>query len=188
MYMPALNSLYRDMINKHIDLQQFEIKQGAIIFDCLFSIRDIPFVLSLTTKGANPKFFKFEVLKGFKISSYFKDFYFELAKALNTGEKSGGKLYPKEFLEQINNKIPVTAIEKNIPTSSEVIRLRQDIKEDRERPYFHCWKIWKENSPTKDNLKKTLVLLGKEAYDFSLKMNASSCWVAENKNKNWKDR
>src|SRR5699024_6298605 len=110
MYMSALNSLYRDMLNQHLDLQQFEIKQGAIIFDCLFSIRDIPFVLSLTTKGVDPKFFKFEVLKGFKINPYFKDFYFELAKVLNTGANSGNRLYPKDFLEQINSKIPIIAI------------------------------------------------------------------------------
>lgn len=187
MYMSSLNSLYRDMLNQHIDLQQFEIKQGAIAFDCLFSIRDIPFVLSLTTKGVNPKFFKLEVLKGFKISTYFKGFYFELAEVLNTGGKSGKKLYPKDFLEQINGKIPIKASEKNIPTNGDVIRLRQDIREDRERPYFHCWKPWKEKSPTKDNLQKTLVLLGKEAHEYSIKMNTSSCWVAENQNKSWDD-
>lgn len=44
------------------------------------------------------------------------------------------------------------------------------------------------NSLYRDRMNKPSVLLGKEAYDYSLKMNASSCWVAENKNKNWKDR
>ena len=106
-------------------------------FDCLFSTRDRPsYTLSLTSRGLNPKFFLFQVKRGYWIDPFFDDFYAELANLLNTGASSGKKLMPKDFLENLNNQIPKSASVTSHPLPNEIIRLRPDITEDRERPYF----------------------------------------------------
>jgi hypothetical protein len=171
------------------EMQQFQVTTGAISFDCLFSTRDEPnFILSLTSRGLNPKFFLLQVKPGYWIVPYFNDFYGDLAALLNAGANSGKKLIPNEFLDQLNNVIPTKATSENNPSPSEVIRLRLDITEDRDRPYFDTWIYWSEDSrkgPSEENRHKTQMLLGYEALNYSKRTNASSRWSAVNLDNSW---
>lgn len=189
MKMTSLQQLHRSMLLINSEMQQFQITFGTISFDCLFSTRDKPnYILSLTLRGENPKFFLFDVKKGYWIAPYFGDFYNELASVLRTGKNSGNKLMPKEFLDNLNKTIPTKATMKNNPKPSQIIRLRPDITEQRDRPHFDTWMYWKQSSgkgSTKENRYKTLMVLGPEASDYSSKMNASSKWSAVDLNKSW---
>ena len=163
MKMTSLQQLHRSMLLINSEMQQFQITFGTISFDCLFSTRDKPnYILSLTLRGENPKFFLFDVKKGYWIAPYFGDFYNELASVLRTGKNSGNKLMPKEFLDNLNKTIPTKATMKNNPKPSQIIRLRPDITEQRDRPHFDTWMYWKQSSgkgSTKeflDNLNKTI--------------------------------
>lgn len=71
MEMTGFRVLHRSMNNINVDLQQFRFLTGAVEFDCLFSVREAPFVLSLTTRSADPKFFKFDVTMGYQIKDGF---------------------------------------------------------------------------------------------------------------------
>lgn len=51
MDMTSLRQLHRSMIAIGSDMQQFLVRTGAASFDCLFSTRDTPFVLTLTARG-----------------------------------------------------------------------------------------------------------------------------------------
>lgn len=51
MEMTSLRLLHRSMISIGSDMQQFLVTTGAASFDCLFSTRDTPFVLTLTARG-----------------------------------------------------------------------------------------------------------------------------------------
>jgi len=179
------------MIAIRSDMQQFQVTLGAISFDCLFSTRDKPnFTLSLTSRGLNPKFFLLQVKPGYWIAPFFDDFYGELAKLLNTGRCSGNKLIPKEFLEKLNLGIPVKATVERNPQPNEIIRLRPDITEDRDRPYFDTWIYWSEGSgkgPSEENRYKTQMVLGSDALDYSKLRNASSRWSAVDLNRKWQD-
>lgn len=189
MEMSALRQLHQSMLQISVDMQQFQITTGSASFDCLFSTRESPFILALTSRGVNPHFFKFEVTKGYKIKPYFDDFYYELAKVLNNGS-STGRLEPKKFLNQLNISLPTIASIRYSPTASEVVRLRPDIIEEREKPYFDTWIYWtsekRPNGASEDNRKKTLLLLGKDALQHSIKMKASSKWSSVDLGHNWK--
>src|SRR5690606_13700493 len=132
MKMTSLQLLHRSMISIGSEMQQFQITTGATSFDGLFSIRESPFVLALTSRGLNPKFFKFEVTTGYWIKPYFGDQYGDLAAVLNTGANTGAKLIPAVFLEQLNNVLPTSAKPERNPSPQRIIELRQDITEDRD--------------------------------------------------------
>jgi len=177
------------MTAQKIDMQQFKITVGVASFDCLFSVRETPFILSLTSRGINPKFFVFEVHKGYWIKEYFGKMYSELLSVLKIDGRSGKKLIPKDFLSDIDRSIPTIASPKRIPSSEMILSLRHDL-EERDKPYFDAWIYWDKasgRSPSKDNLKKTKLLLGIEAYNYSKKMNASSRWSATPTGKSWKN-
>lgn len=189
MQMTSLAALHRSMISIGSDMQQFQVRTGAVSFDCLFSTRDKPnFTLSLTSRGLNPRFFLFQVKPGYWITPYFGDFYSELAAVLNTGAGTGQTLKPKDFLTQLNEAIPTTATPSKIPSPNEIIRLRPDITEDRDRPYFDTWIYWTKSGgkgPTTENRHKTQMVLGNDALEYSIRLNASSRWSASDLGRDW---
>jgi hypothetical protein len=188
--MTALQDLHRNMRTLGVEIQQFRATTGSASFDCLFSVREDPFILALTSRGAKPKFFKFEVLRPmYWIKPYFEDFYYELAEVLKSGANTGEKLIPARFLEQLNNSIPTKANIKNVPKPPEIVRLRRDITEDRDKPYFDTWVYWEsENRPngsSPENRQKTLLILGKEALEHSIKWKASTRWSPIDLGRDW---
>lgn len=189
MDMTSLRLLHRSMISIGSDMQQFLVTTGAASFDCLFSTRDTPFVLTLTARGDVRGFFRFDVLAGYKIKDYLGDMYGDLLAVLRSDGTSGQRLIPKEFLAQLNDAIPTTATERAIPKPSEIVRLRPDIVEERDKPFFNAWMYWSAESgrkPSPENRHKTLMLLGPDAAKHSLERNASSKWSASDTGGVWK--
>jgi hypothetical protein len=191
MKMQSLELLHISMRQINTRMQQFYVKTGAAEFDCLFSTEEEPFVLTLTSRGLFPRFFKFAVERGYCIKEYLGDMYGPLVEILRTNGRSGESLRPRNFLEQLDLAIPRSARPTAVPTSAEVARLRHDL-EERDRPYFDHWIYWRgresdgKDGPTPENLHKTLVLLGREAVAHSLDNRASSRWSATSTGKDWR--
>jgi len=187
--MTSLQALHQSMINLGVDIQQFQVTLGAAEFDCLFSTRESPFVLALTSRGLNPRFFKFEVTQGYWIREYLGDMYGDLLEVLRNGGAGNEPLRPGPFLEQLNNHLSTTAHAERVSSTAEIIRLRADITEDRDRPHFDTWIYWKDekykNVPSTDNQAKTLALIGPEALKYSKEMKASTKWSSTDLNRDW---
>lgn len=94
MEMTSLRLLHRSMISIGSDMQQFLVKTGAASFDCLFSTRDTPFVLTLTARGKARGFFRFDVLAGYRIRDFLGDMYGDLVEVLKEDGSSGKRLIP----------------------------------------------------------------------------------------------
>jgi hypothetical protein len=188
MKLESLKTLHQSMLSLGLDMQHFQMTAGAAHFDCLFSTREEPFILSLTSRGENPKFFKFDVLPGYWIKDYFGDMYHDLLTVLRIDGRSGEKLIPSSFLAQLDQKIPRIAKKANVPSPDEVLRLRHDV-EERDRPYFNTWIYWDKekgkSSPSEENRSKTLLIMGIEAHQYSVTMNASSKWSATPTGRTW---
>jgi len=184
MEMTSLRELHQDMIKKGVDMQQFRIRTGAAEFDCLFSTRETPFVLSMTSRGANPKFFKFDVRRGYRIGTYLGDNFGKLRSVLFVDGSSGHRLDPKKFFYELNILIPKVAHVNSVPSPEEIFRLRHDIIEQ-ERPYFDRWEQ-RGRGPSSENKQKTLLILGTEAHDFSISINKSSIWSSTPTGRPWK--
>ena len=190
MHMTALENLHLSMQAIRVDVQTFQITLGAAEFDCLFSTREAPFVLALTSRGINPKFFKFDVTQGYWIKDYFGTMYGDLLEVLRNGEHGNERLRPGPFFEQLNSLLPVTAQAGRVPPTEEILRLRKDITEHRDRPYFDTWIYWEDekfkDAPSVDNRAKTLALIGYDALQYSKSMKASTKWSATDLNRDWK--
>lgn len=186
MEMTSLRLLHRSMISIGSDMQQFLVRTGAASFDCLFSTRDTPFVLTLTARGKARGFFRFDVLAGYRIRDFLGDMYGDLVEVLKEDGSSGKRLKPKEFLAELNDAIPTQATVKANPKPSEIVRLRPDIIEDREKPYFNCWSYWTQGQkPSAENQHKTLLLLGPDALRHSQEQSASSRWSSTETGGSW---
>jgi hypothetical protein len=184
MEMTSLRKLHQSMLRERVDMQQFRIRMGAAEFDCLFSTRDAPFVLSLTSRGANPKFFKFDVLPGYRIKTFLGKMYGDLRSVLFVDGSSGHRLDPQEFFAQLNGQIPTEAKAGAIPSPDEVVRFRRDLLEC-ERPYFDQWGL-RGSGPSPENKLKTLIAIGPEALAFSIEINKSSIWSATPTGRSWR--
>ncbi len=187
MRMTSLATLHSSMLNAGIDIQKFPFKTGAASFECLFSARGNTLELSLTSRGKDPRFFLFPVLlPSYDIKIYFGDKLDEFISVLKSHGMSGRGFKPSEMFTTLNEVIPAVAKPANIPSPEDIVNLRHDL-EFRELPYFDAWIFWKQREgPSSENLKKTLLVLGKEAADYSTRMFASSRWSATPTGRLWK--
>ncbi|WP_310483048.1 DUF6037 family protein [Chamaesiphon sp. VAR_48_metabat_403] len=189
MKIESLMHLHRSMMVDKVDIQQFTIKMGIASFDCLFSTRENPFVLTLTSKSATPKFFKFDVNPGYSINTFLGDRYNDLRDVLKIDGRSGNRLKPNDFFMEFAGLIPLIAKKSSVPSSEEIARLRHDM-EERDKPYFDRWMRWSEESGksyTPENFQKTSLILGIEASEYSKSMNASSRWSLTPTGKTWRE-
>ncbi len=180
----GLRNLHKLMKQEGIQHQKFRIKTGAVSFECLFSAP--PFELSLTSQNTQrPEFFLFNILKGYRINTYLNVADFErLIALLKTHGQSYNKLSTKEWFSDIASQIPTTLSKE--PDRLEICKMRADL-EHRECPYFDTWIPWKVRGPTKQNLQKTLIMLGQEAHDYSFRNRLSSKWSTEDlKRSDWR--
>lgn len=192
MRLNSLAKLYYSMKEQGLDLQHFPLRLNQLVTcDCLFSIREVPFVLSLTSIGKDPKFVKFEIERGFQPPQYLDGTtYRNLISMLKTDGSSKVSLVLKEFFGELDSKIPGIAYPNKVPSPREIIRMRHDITEERGKVYFYGWIRWSKESkksPSYKNLIKTLLLLGPDAYRLSKEYNMSSSWTAEPRDKCWQE-
>ncbi|EOX5981411.1 DUF6037 family protein [Proteus mirabilis] len=175
--MENLKNLYYDMRSNKLSVQIYNVQLGAISFNVCFSISENPFVLTLTSRTDTPEFFLFNVTNGFRLETFINIDTFKRLQYLLYIGKNSNKLSTKSFFLDLDKKSPTKANLEKID-EREILNLRQDIKYDRERPYFDHWRkhITDGKNVTEDNLAKTLALLGKEAYYFSRNNNNSAIW------------
>lgn len=185
MRMNGLARLAQSMSALGIDIQQFPFTNGAASFDCLFSMR-AGNELSLTSRGEDPRFFLFPITDDFQLSTYLSsDRFAALMSVLRTHEMSTQGFSTTRFFQALDMSVPHEAKPERVPSAVQILTLRHDL-EERDRPYFDTWIYWKNRGPKKENLKKTLDILGPEAYAFSLKNRASSKWSATDLGRSWR--
>lgn len=177
MKMDGLERLHQSMKAAGISNAKFVVQNGRVKFYCIFSVGLYPYEFALMHTGANPLFLLKEVDRQYEITPFFGDAYGELAKLLNEGAQSGNPLKPKEFFAEINNSLPkeITRADEAMP--ADLLRARPDI-EDADKVYFsHYMHNPIGKGPSEGNLKKTLLLLGGEAREYSIRHRASSVWT-----------
>lgn len=184
MHMKGLERLAKSMQALGVDMQQFPFKNGAASFDCLFSMRG-DYELSLTSRGANPKFFLFPISDSFQLSSYLSAKTLdELLGVLKDHGLSTQGFSTSRFFQALDSVVPHQAQAARVPTAQAILGLRHDL-EERDRPFFDAWIYWTDRGPSRENLEKTMKILGPEAHTFSIKNRASSRWSATDLGRTW---
>ena len=82
MEMSALRELRRSMRSIGADIQTFQVKTGIAEFECLFSTRENPFILALTSRGDNCVFLEVPVPLGHRVKTFLGDNYSKLLSVL----------------------------------------------------------------------------------------------------------
>ncbi|MCK6442146.1 DUF6037 family protein [Elstera cyanobacteriorum] len=183
--MENLGLLHQDMLAKDIEIQQFLIRTGAAEFDCLFSTREEPYSLAMTSRGKLSKFFLFDVTKEYAINAYLGEKYKTLVDVLYVDGASRQKFLPSLWFEEVNEKIPKEARLERVPDSKGICKLRPDIEET-DKPFFDTWIYWKKGqTATESNRNKTLLILGRDALTHSIKYSASSKWSQYDLGRDW---
>lgn len=173
MEMTGLKRLSASMSEAGVDIQHFIYNAGVAQFYCIYTEREIPNLLTLTSRGRNPFFHKLEV-HDFKIAIFLGDKYKELQRLLFGDAQSGRKLEPSEFFSQLNRAIPRQATAGAVPSNAEILTSRPDM-EERDKPFFLKYQT-RGRGPTPKNKAKTAALIGKDALAFSIQTNQSSIW------------
>lgn len=187
MEMSNLRLLHASMNSLGAHMQQFMFAVNHAEFDCLFAANQDPYLLCLTSRGESPLFLKFKVNpKTFEIPNAMgNDEFKALAKLLRTDGSSGNRLIPKDFLSGLDARIPTVARHRGV-APEEVVRLRPDITEERDRPHFDTWIYWTERTGASEkNQAKTLALMGDAALLHSIEFKCSSKWSATPTGRTW---
>lgn len=188
MEMRALRELHRSMRRIGADIQTFQIKTGIAEFECLFSTREDPFILALTSRGDRYIFLEIPVHPGYRVKTFLGDNYGKLLSVLYEDGRSRNSFKPGDWFKDVNEQIPKQARKDKIPNNKKTLRLRPNLEEI-DRPYFDTWILWKDGKtrPSLENKRKTLALLGRKALDFSEKCNMSSRWSAVDTGRQWEE-
>ena len=186
-----LARLHRSMKSENITQQKFNYKiDKRADFDVLFSIRSEPYVLALTERRAS-FFLKLDIHPGYLVDSIFdRNIFYSLIRLLKINNDSIRNFKPREFLQELDLKIPAVAKEGAVPTPREVAVIRKDLSES-DKPFFLTWRRndLRQAHVTKENLEKTREILGIKAAEFSKSQNLSSCWTADpDKDCSWKQK
>jgi hypothetical protein len=108
-----------------------------------------------------------------------------LAKLLRTDGSSGRRLIPKDFLSALDAHIPPVARQRAV-APEDVLRLRLDITEERDKPHFDTWIYWTEiPRASEKNQAKTLALIGDAALLHSIEFSCSSKWSTTPTGRTW---
>ncbi len=205
MFMRNLKSLHESMLNTQtaqggpIELQRFRSTHGAVTFECIFSTGETPYKLSLTSRGTEahptPGFFLFEVSETYEVVAYLGEMYGRLVATLSTKDgASGNKLKPLEFLSKLDADVPARATVAAIPSAAEVLKNRQDITYERDKPYWSHWSNPRSKADgsaglvSAQNRQKTATLMGSAALAYSDELRISSCWSAVPTQANWRPK
>ncbi|MFF3926068.1 DUF6037 family protein [Paenibacillus lactis] len=173
----GLRELYADMKTKRIKRYKFAFTYNSVSFDVFFFTDETPFKLMFGVKAHN-FYFEVNVTNGFVIDTNLRDKYTQLCKILGLQYDPDNPFKTFYFFSEFNKRIPQHADVSYIPESSEIGYYRRDIEES-EKIYFLSWrdneKRGEKVSP--ENLQKTRLLLGYDAYLICKRKNISSRWT-----------
>lgn len=177
-FMAGLKRLHFSMKRVGTERARFSIKHNQVTFDCLFLTDLEPYEFVLAAVGHPGIVFVLEVLNGYFVKGVFAhELYAKLAGLLGTGARSGNKLIPSEFLQQIDAAIPADVAGTLRVTTADVLGAYRHHVEEDQKIYF---KGWLRNPPGKHvtaaNLDKTRRCFGQKVYEICMRHNISSCW------------
>ncbi|WP_028401076.1 DUF6037 family protein [Ectobacillus panaciterrae] len=177
MRLDGLIPLYRDMKDQGLNRYKFDFIFNKVHFDVFFFIDESPFKLMFGVKMKN-FYFEIDLHKGFKINTYLGEKYGELCKVLGLEYDPNSSFKSSYFFQEFNQKIPSNAHRNSYPKPYEVALYRRDV-EEADKIYFWGWLSHETTGKNvrPENLEKTRILLGVDAYEACKRNNISSKWT-----------
>lgn len=182
-------SLYKEMKNLGLLRQQFDFEYNGVMADVFFFIDQQPFILAFGIK-LTQSYFELEIHPGFEVHTPFsRKLYNLIIHEFNIHFSPSHKYSPFDFLNAFNNKIPQHLKDTQTIEPYHIANYRRDI-EEADKIYFCGFINHSKNHASPENLKKTRLLMGEEAYKRCLDENISTKWtdeIGKDRYKEWKN-
>ncbi|WP_338657032.1 DUF6037 family protein (plasmid) [Sporosarcina psychrophila] len=177
MNLTGLKPLYSSMIQQNIKRTLFRVNLNGAVFELIYFIDSSPHILAIGVRNTEV-YFQIEVKSGFVINPYLGKNYGLIYKILGLSPNGSTSFGPKKFFDEINQGIPPITGPKNVPKPSDVAPYRTNVEESK-KIYFYGWNDndIRNNRVSPENLEKTRLWLGEEAYEMCKAYNISSRWT-----------
>ena len=174
----GLEKLARSMGQLKTERQVFRFRNGKGYFAVIFVIDTNPWKLVITPRGAmRPFSIVKDVHPGYRIEARIGEHYGDLCEYLELTYDPANPFGAIKFWRSLDAQIPAQASLSKRPHPEQVAPAFRGV-EEKERPYFYCYRGQPEGSgPTTENLNKTKLLLGRDVYEICKNHRCSSVWT-----------
>lgn len=180
MKLDNLRHLYYEMLKEKSTRQEFDFEYNGVNADVFFFIDKKPFILAFGIK-LTQAYFELEVKPGFEVETLFSHKIYDLiTKEFHINYDPNHKYSPFDFLRYVNDKIPHHIKETRAAEPRLIAHYHRDI-EEADKIYF-CGFInhrAEGRHVSSENLRKTRLLMGEDAYQRCLAENISTKWTNE---------
>jgi hypothetical protein len=190
MKLDRLKSLYIEMKEANEDRQQFEFEYNGVLADVFLFIDQQPFIMAFGIK-LTQTYFEVPVKPGFIVNGYLdKELLDIIIEEFHIEYNPNHKYSPLDFLQAVNKQIPQTLKETRPVTPRNIAHYHRNV-EDADKLYF-CGFLDNSkarNKVTNENLIKTRLLMGEEAYQRCKRENLSTKWtdaIGKDKYRQWR--
>ena len=173
MYMMGLRNVKRQMDKLGTKVEPIPFEYNKKRFSCLFEINVVPYRLVMTTLGAHPQSFWFDIASGYLLIPRLSDEeMMQLIRYLELKPSSNHRFTIEHLMLAFDRQARVYVIEPNRSTHDS----KDKKNSDDEKRYFCGWKNHKINHVTEENLDKTERYMGMKMREHCEENNISSCW------------
>lgn len=168
-----IKSLLQDMRRNKVKQDKFSFRYANIEFQVIFLIEREPYELLFGVVDHN---FSFTLClhKGFELDEMPDDVYFSLRRLMKL-QKCDEVLTSYKLIQYFASRIPKKYSGKKVEPHEVAVYKQRNIPEA-DKIYFKGWRSHETDGRHVQNLEKTRLWLGNEAYEYCKKYNISSCW------------
>lgn len=173
MYLTGLRNVKRQMDKTGTKVEPIPFEYNKKRFSCLFEVNVIPYRLIMTTLGAHPQSFWFDVVSGYLMVPHLSDEeMMQLIRYLELKPSPDHKFTIEDLMLVFNRRARVHVVKPKRDT----YHSKDKKYDDNEKRYFCGWKNHKVNHVTVENLAKTERYMGRQMREHCEENNISSCW------------
>lgn len=169
----VINPLLQDMGRNKAKQEKFSFRYSNLQFEVIFLIEREPFELLFGVVDHN---FSFTLClhRSYNLDTLPDDVYFRLRRILKLNKSDEG-LTSYKFLRYFAERIPKEYSGRKVEPHEIAVYKQRNVPES-EKIYFKGWRSHETDGRHVQNLEKTRLWLGNEAYEYCKKYNISSCW------------
>ena len=168
-----IKPLLQDMRNNKVKQDKFSFRYSNLQFQVIFLIEREPYELLFGVVDHN---FSFTLClhRGFNLDDMPDDVYFYLRRLMKL-KKCDEVLTSYKLMQYFADRIPKKYSGKKVEPHEIAVYKQKNIPEA-DKIYFKGWRSHETDGRHVQNLKKTRLWLGNDAYEYCKKYNISSCW------------
>ncbi len=177
MKLTNIANLYEEMNINGLNRQRFNFIYNGVESDAFFFIDTVPYLLMFGVKNKNI-YFEIAVDHDLYVSNNLdRETYFTICKAFEIKYSEDHKFRPIDFFTAFNQKIPQHIKDTRKARPSDIIYYKRNVEEADKKYFWRFRNNGTNEHVSDDNLRKTLELMGIDAFERCRSKNVSTQWT-----------